>query len=342
MTKPRVLVVDDSAFARKVLREVLAGDPRLDVVGFARDGVDALEKIEELAPDVITLDLVMPGIDGAGVLEALKARPDPPRVVVVTMSDNDSPLAIAALQAGAFDLVHKPTALATDRLYELRDELVSKVVAAAAARVPALPSSPSVSAAAKEGVSRGTRLVVIAGSTGGPRALTVVFRTIPKTVRVPIAAVVHMPHGFTLGLAQRLDADSELDVWEAQDGRLLTAGSVALGRAGAHLRVAASDGRCIVRVGGAPTDSLHRPSADVLFTSAAEAFGSRVLGVVLTGMGNDGLEGARAIRAAGGTVIVEDGSTCVVNGMPRAVADAGLANATIPLDAMAAAILERL
>lgn len=340
MTRPRVLVVDDSAFARKVLREVLADDPRLEVVGFARDGIDALEKIDELAPDVITLDLVMPGIDGAGVVDALRARANPPRVVLVTTSDSQSPLAIAALQAGAFDLVHKPTSLATDRLYELRDELVSKVLLAAASTVPPVHATAAAGALAMP--KNATRVVVVATSTGGPRALTVLLHALPGDLSSPIAAVVHMPYGFTLGLAQRLHADAALTVWEASEGRTIDAGSVALGRAGSHLRVASRGGKCVVQLGGGPSDSLHRPSADVLFASAADAFGAKVLGVVLTGMGNDGLEGARAIREAGGQIIVEDASTCVVNGMPRAVSEAGLANAIVPLDVMAAAILERL
>lgn len=340
MTRPRVLVVDDSAFARKVLREVLADDPRIEVVGFARDGIDALEKIDELTPDVLTLDLVMPGIDGAGVLEALRTKKDPPRVVVVTMSDAESPIAVAALQAGAFDLVHKPTALATDRLYELRDDLVAKVMLAARSKIPSLRPSGAVG---QVGASKPrTRVLVVAASTGGPRALTVLLHAMPKDLPVSIAAVVHMPYGFTLGLAQRLDGDSLLDVWEATDGRVLERGSVAIGRAGAHLRVSARGEQCLVHVATDGPKSLHRPSADVLFASAAEAFGPAVLGVVLTGMGNDGLEGARAVRDAGGRVFVEDGATCVVDGMPRVVREAGLADAVIPLDAMAAAIVERL
>lgn len=338
--RPRVLVVDDSAFARKVLREILADDERIDVVGFARDGFDALEKIDELAPDVVTLDLVMPVLDGVGLLEALRSRPKAPRVVVVTMSDADSPRALEALRAGAFDLVHKPTALATDRLYELRDELVAKVLAAADGRLPPAVSMRPMAVTSAAEVH--TRLLVIATSTGGPRALTLLLGALPASFAVPIVAVVHMPAGFTHGLAQRLDSDCALSVHEAEDGRVFGPGTVAIGRAGQHLRVQKVPGGCQTIVGGGPFDALHRPSADVLFDSAAAAFGDTVLGVVLTGMGSDGLAGAGAIRGAGGRLLVEAASSCVVFGMPRVVAEAGLADAVVALEDMASAIATRL
>jgi two-component system, chemotaxis family, protein-glutamate methylesterase/glutaminase len=341
LTRPRVLVVDDSAFARKVIREVLSDDPRIEVVGFARDGLDALEKIQELSPDVVTLDLVMPDLDGAGVLAALAQQPNPPRVVIVTMSDAESPLAVAALQAGAFDLVHKPTALATDRLYELREELVGKVLAAAAAPGPIPAAIPQVHAGRERPVTR--RIVVIATSTGGPRALTLLFAALRGTFPVPIVTVVHMPPGFTQGLASRLDSDSELTIREAEEGLVVAPGTMAVGRAGLHVRIRErADGACVLTLGAAPISTLHRPSADVLFSSAAETYGANVLAVVLTGMGSDGLEGARAVRNAGGRVIVEHASSCVVHGMPRVVAEAGLADAVVPLEGMAAAILENL
>ncbi len=336
----RVLVVDDSAFARKVLREVLAADERIEVVGFARDGLDALDKVAELAPDVVTLDLVMPHLDGVGVVEALSVDPHAPRVVLVTSTDADSPRAVAALQAGAFDLVHKPTARATDRLYGLRQDLVTKVLAAAGAPSPtSVPRREKVRSPAR---ALSTRVVVVGTSTGGPRALTLLLTSLPADFPVPIVAVVHMPPGFTRGLAERLDGDCELAVHEAVDGLIVHPGSVGIAPAGHHLRVRAENGAVVSEVGGGPTASLHQPSVDVLFESAARVFGPAVLGVVLTGMGSDGLAGATAIRSKGGRVLVEDASTCVVYGMPRVVFEAGLADAVVPLDAMGSAITERL
>lgn len=336
--KPRVLVIDDSAFARKVIREVLSDDERIEVVGFARDGLDALEKIAELTPDVVTLDLMMPALDGAGVLDALRGQPNPPRVVIVTSTGVDSVIAVEALRAGAFDLVHKPTSLATDRLYELRDELVGKVLAAASGQMPPRIVAPSRRQIASVRPTS-TSIVTIVTSTGGPRALTLLLGALPADFPVPVFAVVHMPPGFTYGLAQRLSHDCALDVFEAEEGRVVGPGAVAIGRAGAHLRV---DAEFKTHLGGGPSDSLHRPCGDVLFDSAARAHGNRVLGVVLTGMGNDGLAGARAIRAAGGRILAEAASSCVVHGMPRVVADAGLAEAVVPLEEMADAIVARL
>jgi two-component system chemotaxis response regulator CheB len=284
------------------------------------------------------LDLMMPALDGAGVLDALRARPNPPRVVIVTSTDVDSAVAVSALHAGAFDLVHKPTSLATDRLYELRDELVSKVVAAANGQMPPRIVTPVRRASA--GVRpTSTSILTIVTSTGGPRALTLLLGALPRDFPVPVFAVVHMPPGFTYGLATRLSHDCALDVFEADEGRVVGPGEVAIGRAGTHLRV---DATFKARLGGGPSDSLHRPSGDVLFESAAAAHGRRVLGVVLTGMGSDGLVGARAIRAAGGRILAESAASSVVYGMPRVVAEAGLAEVVVPLEEMADAILTRL
>jgi len=343
MSRHRVLVVDDSAFARKVLREILAADPRLEVVGFARDGLDALEKIAELEPDVVTLDLVMPELDGVGVLQALAQHTDAPRVVIVTMTDAESALGVAALDAGAVDVVHKPTALATDRLYELGGELVEKVVIAArSGAAPRALRGRSVPAPSK-GPTRATktRLVVIGASTGGPRALTDILAALPANFPVPIAAVVHMPVGYTEAFAARLDDGSSLRVREATDRALLEPGDVLLGRAGMHLRVRLLSGSLVGMLDSSPLDTLHRPSVDVLFESAAQELGSAVLGVVLTGMGSDGLEGARAIHRSGGQLLVEAESSCVVYGMPRSVAEAGLGADAVPLELMVRAILER-
>jgi two-component system chemotaxis response regulator CheB len=336
----KVLVVDDSAFARKVIREVLSADGRIEVVGIARDGLDALEKIASLAPDVVTLDLVMPNLDGIGVLDALRARTDAPRVVVVTMSDADSALGVAALTSGAFDVVHKPTALATDRLYELGAELVAKVVAAGSAPsgVHRAPAEGRIAKIATAPPASKARIIVIGASTGGPRAVTLLLRALPADMPIPIAVVVHMPAGYTEAFAARMNDDIPLRVAEASQGLPLTPGTVTIARAGMHLKLTRESAQLDVR----PMDSLHRPSVDELFKSAAAVHGAGVLAVVLTGMGADGLEGSRAVRAAGGIVLVEAAASCVVHGMPRAVLEAGLANSEHRIEDMAKAILERI
>jgi two-component system chemotaxis response regulator CheB len=342
--KIRVLVVDDSAFARKVLRESLAACSDIEVVGIARDGLDAIEKIAELEPDVITLDLLMPNLDGLGVLRALRADPYAPAVVVVSTADDDSELGVAALVAGAFDLVHKPTALALDRLYELGAELVQKILAAAAsgrgppasrAAPPLLPERPPLVAAR-------TSMVVVGASTGGPHAITALLRALPVGFPVPMAIVVHLPPGYTEAFAKRLDGECALEVVEAREGMALTPGRVVIARAGSHMRVVAEGGGWVAELSSAPADSLHRPSLDALFESAARQVGARTLGVVLTGMGSDGLLGSRAIHAAGGRVLTEAESSSVVYGMPRCVFEAGIAHAEARIEHMAALIMSEL
>jgi two-component system chemotaxis response regulator CheB len=340
----RVLVVDDSAFARKVVREVLQKSPQIEVVGIARDGLDALEMIADLKPDVITLDLVMPQLDGLGVLRALSEQEDPPRVVVVSMADEDSELGVAALVAGAYDVVHKPTALATDRLYELGAELVEAVIGAASATTRKMSMLPPVVVPAPPPmVVRGARLLVIGASTGGPQALTKILRSLPASFPVPIALVLHMPAGYTESFAKRLDGECALDVREARDGLIVDAGMAVVGRAGMHLMVETDfNGHVRVRLSIEPLHTAHRPSVDVLFETAAQALGGAVVGVVLTGMGNDGLAGSRVLHAAGARIITESASSCIVYGMPRAVFDAGLAIEQAPLDSIVAAILRQL
>lgn len=341
MTSPpiRVLVVDDSAFARKVLRETLSVSAELEVVGVARDGLEALEKIAELQPDVVTLDLVMPNLDGIGVLRALPAEGGP-RVLVVSISDSNSALGIEALQMGAVDLVQKPTALATDRLYELSSELVAKVLAAAGSRRrvigPAAAPLPLTAARGK------VRLVVVGTSTGGPQALTRLFTALPGDLPCAMAVALHIPAGYTEALASRLDGISALRVFEAAEGAELAAGSVAIARGGMNLRLRVAGGVITTHVDAEPSASPFFPSVDVLFESAAAALGSAVLGVVLTGMGHDGVEGARAIRHAHGRTLTESEASCVVYGMPRAVVEAGLSTDQAPIEDMAAKILQHL
>jgi two-component system chemotaxis response regulator CheB len=339
----RVLVVDDSAFARKVLREVLGASEAIEVVGFARDGLEALERIEELAPDVVTLDLMMPNLDGIGVLRALPAT-DRPRVLVVSISDQDSALGIEALHLGALDVVQKPTALATDRLYELGAELVAKVIAAAGARpFDGNPPTPAPRATGAPEIRHATELVVIGTSTGGPQALTRLLASLPAEFPVPIVIALHIPEGYTHSLAQRLDQHCALSVVEAADGMECKRGMVLLAPGGSHIRIERRGAHLFTRVDGKrgltsdrnSSIGFHVPSVSLLFETAAEQVGRGVLGVVLTGMGDDGLEGSKAIRAAGGTILAESETSCVVYGMPRCVWEAGLAANKAPLEEMA-------
>jgi two-component system chemotaxis response regulator CheB len=350
MTTPiRVLVVDDSAFVRKVVTEMLNRSDAVEVVGFARDGEEALELVERLQPDVITLDLVMPRMNGVEFLRAQNRRRRIP-VVVCSIAHESGEMALEAFEAGAIEFVQKPTALATDRVYEIAAELVAKVRTAAAAVLnpgPAPVAAPGAVIEAEPAFERPrdfgeTRcdVVVLGISTGGPQALRQLIPQLPADFPVPVVMVLHMPVGYTEMYAQRLDALSALAVREAREGDEVRAGSVLLAPAGKHLTFVRGRGAVRAHLDDRPADSQHRPSVDVLFQSAAETFESRVLGVVMTGMGSDGLLGAGHIKARGGRVVTEAESSCVVYGMPRVVVEASLSDRSATLDGMAGAIME--
>jgi two-component system, chemotaxis family, protein-glutamate methylesterase/glutaminase len=338
----RVLVVDDSAFVRKVVREMLCRNPMIDVVGIARDGGEALELIEQVKPDVVTCDLIMPGMDGvAFVTEQMKRRPLP--ILILTATPEDGEKAIQAMDAGAVDIVQKPTARATSELFGMRDELVEKVKAAAqapAAKLHPLLTRPSARRIKPPRHVEKTKIVVIGISTGGPQALRYLIPQFDADFPVPIAIVLHMPPGYTAMFAEKLNELSSLEVVEAKEGDLLRPGLVLIAPAGKHLLLRAqSDGQIKAQLSMTPVLS-HRPSADVLFQSAAECYGSGVLGVVMTGMADDGKKGAAWIKARGGTVLTEAEESCVIYGMPRAVVEAGLSDASAPLDQMLKTIME--
>lgn len=340
----RVLVVDDSAFVRKVVTQMLRRSPFIEVVGTARNGADALEQVERLQPNVVTLDLVMPVMDGVTFLrEQMKRRPV--AVIVCSITHETGAVALEALEAGAVDFVQKPTALATDRIYEIGDELVAKVKAAASVTLAPHADPVADPVAPKQIEPAGTHrfdIVVIGISTGGPQALRDLIPRLPTTFPVPIAIVLHMPVGYTLMYAKRLDEVSALQVVEAGEGDPVRAGTVFIAPAGRHLVLTrATNGEVMTHLAMQPSDTPHRPAVDVLFRSAADVYGSRVLGIVMTGMGNDGLLGSAHIKALGGTIVTEAESSCVVYGMPRAVVEANLSDLSAPLTGMAAAIMER-
>lgn len=347
----RTLVVDDSAFVRKIVREMLSRHPEIEVIGVARDGEEALEMVARLKPDVVTCDLVMPRLDGVEFVRRQMAL-SPVPILILTASPQDGEHVLEALNAGAVDLVRKPTALATDELLGIREQLLEKVLAAAGAPVSNfLPShaphpvrQPVAAALGAGGADAlDVDVVVICVSTGGPQALRLVLPDLPAGFPVPIAMVLHMPVGYTALFAEKLDEICAIEVAEARHGDVLRPGRALLAPAGRHLSLARQpDGSVVAHLSMQPIDKPHRPSGDVLFKSAAEVYGARVLGVVMTGMGDDGKEGAAWIKAQGGTMLTEAESTCIIYGMPRSVMEAGLSDRAVPLHAMATAIIENI
>jgi two-component system, chemotaxis family, protein-glutamate methylesterase/glutaminase len=340
----RVLVVDDSAYVRKVVSQMLSRSPVLEVVGTARDGAEALERAAELHPDVITCDLNMPVLDGVGFVQQQMARRPLP-IVLISIAAESGEQVLAALDAGAIDFVQKPTALATERLMDMADELVEKVTAAARAPIGRLPvplhppRAPLPSLGPGRGRSR-VDIVVMGISTGGPQGLKRIIPRLPADFPMPVAVVLHMPVGYTETYARNLDMVCALHVIEAGDGQAVTPGTVLLAPAGRHLTFQREAGTVVTHLDMRPLDTPHRPSVDVLFQSAAEVYDGRVLGIVMTGMGADGREGAAWIKARGGRILTEAEETCVVYGMPRSVVEAGLSDGVFPLDELAEAIME--
>jgi len=346
----KVLIIDDSAYVRKMVTQMLSRSPFIDIVGTARDGREALAIAEETNPDVITCDLNMPEMDGVAFVRAQMAkRPIP--IVIISVASQSGERVLAALDAGAVDFVQKPTALASDRLLEVSEELLEKVKAAALApmrRVFAGAGAPASAAAATTAAVRahaGTGavdIVVIGISTGGPQGLKVLMPRLPANLPVAIAVVLHMPVGYTEMYAQKLNELTAMPVKEAAEGDEVRPGTVLLAPAGRHLLFRRVGARVVAHLDLRPLDTPHRPSVDVLFQSAAETFGARTLAVVMTGMGSDGRQGAAWIKAQGGQVLTESEESCVVYGMPRSVVEAGLSDASVTLENMAVAILERI
>lgn len=323
---------------RRILEKTLR-DAGLDVVGTAADGDEALALCASLRPDAMTLDLNMPGTDGLAVLRALQepGAPKVPAVVVSAFSPAHGARAVDALAEGAFELVAKPgIGVAIDAF---ATELCEKLLLASGrSRCPEAerPATPAAPRRASVRV-RGGRLVIIACSTGGPKALAELVPALPAPLGAGALIVQHMPPGFTNSLAARLDQASRLTVREASSGAAIEPGVALLAPGGQHLRLLAE--RSVTLTEEPPIGSL-RPRADLTIADAAKLWGTRLMLVVLTGMGKDGLDGAREVRARGGRVLVEDESTCTVYGMPRAVAEADLADAILPLGELAAAIAE--
>ncbi len=345
-SKPSVLVVDDSALMRRVISELITESDEFTVVGTARNGREALARVQALDPDLVTLDIEMPEMDGLQALRQIM-RESPRPVVMLsgaeTMDGRDATL--QALELGAVDFVRKPSGPISLDLAVVGERLRGALRAGAQANLRGLQLPVRRHTPVRRGPSRPahipTRAVAIAASTGGPRALTQVLPGLPATLDAAVFVVQHMPAGFTRSLAQRLDAMGPLPVREAEAGQVVESGHVYVAPGGYHMRVA-DDVEPVIVLDETPPVWGVRPAADPLFRSVATAFGERCVGVVLTGMGRDGADGLRAMRDAGGRGIVQDRETSIIYGMPHAALMTAGADRVTPLAGVAAAIVDLL
>ena len=344
MTPIAVLIADDSVVVRRVMTNVLSDDPDIQVVGTAGSGRIALEKIEELKPEILILDIEMPEMDGLETLRHLRRlHPRLPVIMFSTVTERAAAATLEALSLGARDYVTKPgnTVGASATLDAVRSQLVPRIKALVQ-REPRTPQPTPAALADRPARTGPHELLVIGASIGGPDAVAAVVCALPGNLPVPVLIVQHMPPIFTRLFAQRLDRTSQLAVVEGQPGMGLTPGLVVVAPGDSHLLVA--DGRRgpVAATNQAPRQNGCRPAVDVLFSSAAARFGDRVLACVLTGMGQDGLQGSRRLHAAGSEIVVQDEATSVVWGMPGAVAAAGLADRVLPLPRIAADLTDAL
>ena len=348
MAKPRVLVVDDSVVARRLVSSALASDGSVEVVGVAADGRVALASIERLRPDAVTLDVDMPVMDGLETLEAIRERwPDLVVIMFSTYTARGAQITLDALTLGANDYVVKPsgTASPTEAMARIREELLPRILTLCPEApadgtirptVVAQPVSPAPGQVARVDV------IAIGVSTGGPTALGTVLPQLPSHLPVPLLIVQHMPPMFTRVLAERLDRTSPLHVVEAADGHILDGGGAWIAPGDRHMTVERAGAEVRIRTNVGPRENSCRPSVDPLFRSVAETFGAHALGIVMTGMGNDGMRGARQLHEAGARVIVQDEPSSVVWGMPGFVVQSGIADDIVPLAGLAAEIERRL
>jgi two-component system chemotaxis response regulator CheB len=365
----KVVVIDDSAFMRKALAAMLSKDPEIEVVGAARDGEEGLELIRRHQPDVVTLDIEMPRMDGLTALRHIMMEMPRPVLMVSSLTTEGAEATLKAMELGAVDFIPKQLSKVSLDIVKIEDDLRAKVKLIAKRRMSHLSRSPlaararaAVAAgaaqagaaqagaapaerparAARPGGSQTRDLVAIGVSTGGPPAVQKVLSVLPKDFPAGILIAQHMPAAFTGPFAKRLDSVCQITVKEAEDGERLQHGVAYVAPGGKHLRLDQKVSRIDVRVVEEPREALYKPSATVLFDSVAAGVGRRGLGVVLTGMGSDGLEGMKVLKAKGGRALAQSDSTCVVYGMPKAIVDAGLADEIVDIDDMGEAILQNL
>ncbi len=340
MTQPiRVLVVDDSALMRKLIPQLLERDGSIQVVGTAMDGAFALAKIEELRPDVITLDLEMPRMDGTETLREITRKHRLPVIVVSAYTTSGASATFKALAMGALDFVAKPADGVSGRMEEIAAELISKIKIAAHSRIGVAPAVAHLASAAKprrlQPNRAPSRIVAIGISTGGPNTLQYVLSQLPADFPGAILVVQHMPEGFTDMFARRLNDTCAIEVKEAHSGDLLIAGRALISPGNRHLKVRRLPLGAVALLSEEERVNGHRPSVDVLFRSVAQEFGAQAIAVLMTGMGDDGADALGAVKNAGGLTIAQSAESCVVFGMPKAAIERGHATRVLSLDALA-------
>ncbi len=337
--KVRVLVVDDSALMRKLIPQILASDNEIEVVGTAMDGAFGLKKIDELKPDVVTLDLEMPRMDGMEMLRQITRRSRVPVIVVSALTTEGASATFKALALGAFDFVAKPRDAGTLHMELIARDLIAKIKGAARSRPAEIPVLLESGRPADKPSSRprkeATKIVAVGISTGGPNALQYLFAQLPADFPGSIVVVQHMPEGFTEMFSRRLNECSAIDVKEAQSGDLLIAGRALICPGNRHIKVRRRSLGDSVVLSDETHVNGHRPSADVLFRSVAAELGPGAIGVLMTGMGEDGAEGLGLIKTAGGLTIAQNEASCVVYGMPKAAIERNYAMRVVSLDMMA-------
>jgi len=353
-----VVVTDDSAFMRRAIQKMLEKEPEIRVVGTAASGEEGIAMVERLRPDVVTMDVEMPGIGGLEAARAIVERRGPPIIMVSALTRDGAETTLRALELGAVDFIPKPDSALID-IVNVQRELVEKVKhfgsrgaylramrdtlrIQRAALADARPTSPPQPPPRPPSTARagGFACVAIGTSTGGPVALSQILPKLPAGFPIPIIVVQHMPPGFTRPLAERLDATSRIDVIEGADGMALAPGTAIIAPAGKQLRLRRTMGTIRVALGDDAQRSLHVPSVDAMAASVGETYGAGALGVILTGMGHDGVQGLRVLKEHGGYVLGQDEASSVVYGMPRAAAVAGLVDRVVALDAVSRALCE--
>ncbi len=345
MSHVRVLVVDDSAFMRRVIRQMLETDQDIEVLGVARDGMEGVEMALLLRPDVITMDIEMPRMDGLQATEMLMEKCPTPIIMVSSLTKEGAKATFDALDKGAADYISKNLVASSFDMMKVQDELIAKVKAVAKKKdklfgLRTFKKPEPLAVPKKSFATQKVGLVAIGASTGGPRAIQEVLSHLPAELDTPFVVAVHMPGAFTGAFAERLNGLCTLTVKEAENGEKIKPGVVMLTPGGHQTKIKRKGlTDFYVEICDEPRNALYKPSVDVMMTSVAESYPGRSLGVILTGMGHDGVEGMKLIKAKGGKTLVQNEETCTVYGMPKAVVDAGLADKVVPLDRIAAEIV---